>query len=80
MNLEEIRTFKHRAPFEIFEVVLIDGRAFEVRHPDFILIPPKGTWVYIADPTGHVEHINTLVIGSIRLVKTKPKGRRRKAG
>lgn len=81
MTLDEIRTFAKATPFKPFEVVLVDGRTFEVRHPDFIFIPPgRGTWVYIVPPKGSAaEHINTVVISSIRHIEPKGK-RRRKAG
>ncbi|MBX3361638.1 MAG: hypothetical protein KF912_13755 [Phycisphaeraceae bacterium] len=79
MTLDEIRGFKNHAPFHPFEIVLVDGHVFKVPHPDFIFVPPgRGTWIYVADPKGHVEHINTVVISSVRLAK--PSSRRKKAG
>lgn len=81
MTLDEIRKFREKAPFEPFEILLVDGRAFAVPHPDFIWIPPgRGTWVYVADPkTGSADHINTVVISSIRPAR-KRNPPRRKAG
>ncbi len=84
MNTEEIRAFQKRQPFEPFEIVLVDDRIFPVPHPDFILIPPgrKNSWVYVTDEEGHVEHINTLVISTVRNRKSRGKsnGKGRKAG
>ncbi len=83
MNTEEIRSFQKQQPFEAFEIVLVDGRVFSVPHPEFILVPPgRGSWVYVSDSEGHVEHINTLVISTVRRSKPKDgRGRRgRKAG
>lgn len=80
MTLDEIRNFRDAVPFQPFEILLVDGRSFTVPHRDFIWIPPgKGTWVYVSDPkTGSAEHVNSLIISSIRLAKQPRK--RRKAG
>lgn len=80
MNLDELRNFRDANPFQPFEIILVDGRTFKVPHRDFILIPPgRQTWVYVAHPkSGVVDHINTLIISSIRPYKPRPT-RRRKA-
>lgn len=81
MTPEGIKDFRDRKPFEAFEIVLVDGRTFHVPHPEFIWLPPKGTWVYVAQDNGRVEHVNTLIISSIRLAPGKGgRGRRKKAG
>jgi len=67
MNAEEIRKFQRHEPFQPFEIVLVDGRRFVVPHPEFILVPPgRGTWIYVADESGGTEHINTMIISSVR--------------
>lgn len=73
MNTEEIRAFQKRQPFQPFEIVLVDERVFRVPHPDFIFIPPGRTnsWVYVTDEEGHVEHLNTLVISTVRNAKSR---------
>jgi hypothetical protein len=78
MTNQELRRFQTHEPFEPFEIILVDGRTFVVKHPEFILVPPKNTWVYVTDDDGNTEHINTAVISSVRHVKGN--GRRRKAG
>lgn len=68
MTLDEIRKFQKQEPFEPFDIVMVDGRIFHVPHPEFIWVPPgRGTWVYVADPeSGAADHVNTVVISSIR--------------
>jgi hypothetical protein len=80
MTLDELRKWQHQRPFDPFEIVLVDGRTFRVPHPEFIWIPPgRGTWVYVADPkTGSADHVNTVIISSIRKA-TNGRTRRRKA-
>jgi hypothetical protein len=76
VTLDEIRQFRDHTPFEPFEIVLVDGRVFKVPHREFILVPPgRGTWVYVADAkTGEVEHINTVVISSVRRARAGGSG------
>jgi hypothetical protein len=81
MTLDAIRRSRDTRPFEPFEIVLVDGRSFTVDHPEFILVPPgRGTWVYVAEPSGKVEHINTVIISSIRKSTNERSRRRKKAG
>jgi hypothetical protein len=79
MTLDGIREFRDRVPFEPFEIVLVDKRRYYIPHRDFILIPPgRSTWVFVAQETGRVIHINTAVISVVQPAKRN--GRRRKAG
>jgi hypothetical protein len=78
MTIDEIQRFKKHVPFEPFEIVLVDGRRFPVPLPDFILVPPRGTWVYVTDRRGRTAHINAVVISSVR--RLHGGGRRRRAG
>ena len=76
MNTDELREFWRRRPFEPFEIVLIDGRTFPVRHPEMILVPQgRVSWIYVDDGHGRVEHINTLVISSVRNLRKPGTGR-----
>lgn len=79
MNLDELRKFQQKRPFQPFDIILVDRRTFHVPHPDFIWVPPgRGTWVYVHDPKSDAaDHVNTAIISSIR---TASSGKRRKAG
>jgi hypothetical protein len=37
MRLQELRDVLNRRPFEPFRIVLTDGAAFDVRHPDMCM-------------------------------------------
>jgi hypothetical protein len=81
MTSDELRKWQRNQPFAPFEIVMVDGRHYEVPHPEFIWVPPgRGTWVYVADPeTGSADHVNTAVISVIRKLDNGTQ-RRRKAG
>ena len=84
MNANDIRKLITAQPFEPFEIVLVDGRKFLIDHPDYIFAPPmpRATWVLVVDDDGAGEHINTLVISSVRIHRNSRDRarRRRKAG
>lgn len=81
MTNDEIRKWQKQQPFQPFTIVLVDGRSFDVPHPEFVWVPPgRGTWVYVADPeSGSADHVNTAVISSIHKI-SNGQDRQRKAG
>jgi len=38
MRPEDIKELLHKQPFRPFRIHLSDGRAFDVRHPEFVLV------------------------------------------
>jgi hypothetical protein len=75
--IEELRRFKKQEPFHPFEIIMADRRIHRIPHPDFILVPPRGQWVYCTDAFGNTAHINILVISEVRHVYTDMKKRRK---
>jgi len=81
MSTDEIRKLWKQQPFNPFEIVMVDGRVFRVRHPDFLLVPPpRGQYVVVVDEEGLPEYVNTLVISSVRILNDKGGKPRKKAG
>ncbi len=39
-QLEHVREALHQQPFRAFEIRLLDGRSFSIKHPDFVMLPP----------------------------------------
>ena len=50
MVIESIRKFNHAVPFVPYEIRIVSGETYEIPHPDFILVPPKGSYVVVIDP------------------------------
>jgi hypothetical protein len=53
-TIEQVRNAMHAVPFRPFTVRLVDGRAYSVRHPDFISIPTtaRGRDLTVHDDNG----------------------------
>jgi hypothetical protein len=47
MTVEQLRSVHHAVPFRPFTIHMGDGRAFLVRHPDFISRSPTGRTVIV---------------------------------
>ena len=52
-------------PFVPYEIRTLSGQTYQIPHPDFILVPPKGSYVVVIDPKDPKEapnHISVLLI------------------
>jgi hypothetical protein len=68
MRLEDIRSAHDALPFQPFSLVLADGRAFRIPHPDFLSMGPKGTALVFWTEEGHIGSIlDAALIAEIRM-------------
>lgn len=81
-TLDQFRDLVRAQPFQPFEIVLVNGRRLEVRHPEAILVPeePRFTLVAVLNARGAIELVNTLIVESIRPLIGNGRGRRRNTG
>lgn len=48
MSSEELKTLLQTVPFKAFTVYMANDRSFEIPHPDFALLTPKGRTLVVA--------------------------------
>jgi hypothetical protein len=72
MHTTAISEALHKQPFQPFTIRLADGRAVNVRHPDFVAISPRRVLVINADDES-VTWLEPLLIGSIDFNGMPPK-------
>ena len=65
MLSETIREHLRAVPFEPFVIQMTDRRRFEVPHPDFATVSPKGTSVFVFRDNDAAIHLNALLIASV---------------
>jgi hypothetical protein len=77
--INSIREFNHAVPFVPYEVHMAGGETYEVPHPDFISISPRGSYVIIIDAQERPHHLNALLIDRASPLNGRkpPKNRRR---
>jgi len=81
MVIDSIRKFNHAVPFVPYEIHTAIGETYEVPHPDFILVSPRGSYVVVIDPKDPREapnHINALLIERATLLDGQKRRRIRK--
>ncbi|MBL9213154.1 MAG: hypothetical protein JNL92_22015 [Opitutaceae bacterium] len=62
---EALRERLRATPFKPFVVQMIDGRRFEVPHPEFAAINRQGTEFYVVNQNDTGLTLNTLLVASI---------------
>ena len=67
MTIETLDRMIHSAPFRPFTIMLADGRALPVPHPDFIAFNPKGRIAVVMDEQDGFEFVDLLLIVSSSL-------------
>ena len=76
MVIESIREFNRAVPFKPYAIYMASGERYDMRHPDFIFISPKASFVIVFDAQEHPYHLSTLLIEGV----SPQKSRRRKTG
>ena len=69
MTAETIRQFLKRQPFQPFRIHMNDGRALEVRHPDFVVLPPG--WQHTAIVTFPDERFEFVYIRNVATIDSE---------
>lgn len=65
MIIDSLRELNSTVPFQPYELHLADSRVFRVPHPDFIFVPPLGSYVIVVtEENDRPHHINPDLIVS----------------
>ena len=65
MVVTSIRELNRAAPFKPYTICMASGEKFQVPHPDFVLVSPKGSFVIFVDAKEYPHHLNSLLIESV---------------
>jgi len=79
--IDSIREFNHAVPFVPYEIHTVSGETYEVPHPDFIMVAPRGSFVVVIDPNDPNDiphHISALLIERASLLDGQKRRRTRK--
>jgi hypothetical protein len=60
-----MREFNRAVPFKPYKIRMVSGESFDVPHPDFISISPKGSFVVLIDEDERPHHLSSLLIESV---------------
>jgi hypothetical protein len=73
--IESIRQFTRAVPFQPYEIQMVSGARYEVPHPDFIFISPRGSYVIVVDAQERPYHLSSLLIESASPLHVPRKGK-----
>jgi hypothetical protein len=79
--IESIREFNRAVPFVPYEIHTASGETYEIPHPDFIFVSPRGSYVVVVDPKDPKDiphHISTLLIERASLLNGQKRRKPRK--
>jgi hypothetical protein len=79
MVIQSIREFNHAIPFHPYEIRTVSGERFEVPHPDFVSISPKGSFVVLIDQDDRPHHSSAIMIERASPAPAKPRKRAKPA-
>ena len=67
MTTEQFRATLHQQPFRPFTIHMVDGRAFDVAHPDFVAQSPSGRTVIVIQPDESYSVLDFLLVSELEV-------------
>lgn len=72
MSPEELRDLCKQQPFEPFRVVLTDGKAYDVRHPDLLWVGHRTAYVGLTGRPGQTFFERSVRVDLLHIVRAEP--------
>jgi hypothetical protein len=70
MTTEQFQATLHQHPFQPFVIRMADGRAFEVRHRDFVSRSPSGRTVIVHHDNENYSVLDLLLMSELEVERT----------
>lgn len=68
MNQEDLQNAARRQPFEPFRVILTTGAAYDIRHPDLIMVGRRSAIIGITNEPGSTAYDRTIKVDLLHVV------------
>ncbi|MBW3543801.1 MAG: hypothetical protein KY476_26430 [Planctomycetes bacterium] len=69
MTIEQLRRLHEARPFKPFRIHIADGRAFEIRHPEFLARFPSGRTMFVVTGDEAYEIIDLLLVTTLEVLE-----------
>ncbi len=73
MDAEELYQKVREHPFEAFRIHVSDGKAYDVKHPEQIMVGRRSSYVGLGNGEGPFQKI--AVVSNIHITRIEPLGR-----
>ena len=67
MTAEEVLRLQNATPFRPYDVLLSDGRALEIKHPDFLSVSEDEQLIRFYELPDGLEIVDLLLVVSLRV-------------
>jgi hypothetical protein len=67
MTTEQFKATLHLQPFRPFTISTVDGRSFEVAHPDFVAQSPSGRTVVVFQRDDNYSVLDLLLMSELEV-------------
>ncbi len=68
MTQEDLADAAHRQPFEPFRVILTTGAAYDIRHPDLIMVGRRAAVIGITNEPSGIAFDRTIKVDLLHVV------------
>ena len=72
MSPEELRDSLRRQPFEPFRIVLTDGGAYDIRHPDLLWVGQRAAYVGLTGQPGQTFFERSVKVDLLHVTQIIP--------
>ncbi len=72
MAPEELRDTLHQQPFEPFRLVLMDGAAYDVPHPDLLLVGRRTAVIGLTGQPSQTFYERTVKVDLLHIIRIEP--------
>jgi len=62
MIVEALRTLNHAVPFKPYVIRMASGEKYNVQHPDFISVSPRGSMIVLFDEEERLHMLSPLLM------------------
>ena len=72
MAPEELRDALRQQPFNPFRLVMTDGAAFEIRHPDLLWVGKRSAMVGLTGQPGQTFYERAIQVDLLHVIRLEP--------
>jgi hypothetical protein len=69
---EELRDSLREQPFQPFRIVLTDGVAYDIRHPDLLWVGKRSAWVGVTRRPSDEFHDRAIKVDLLHIIRIEP--------
>jgi hypothetical protein len=72
MSPEQVRDTLRHQPFEPFRLVMTDGKSFDIRHPDLLMIGQRTAMVGLTGEAGQTFYERAVKVDLNHVIRLEP--------